>query len=466
VNRRHVAAVAAIVALFALISGTGITGVVVLAIPVAVAAWFRVSPGLLVAGAVATSVFSENTGLMGFPVAPSRILLAAGLASLAIGFPLGHDPLPRLRWRSVHTAFEVTTVVAVMSLVGAGAPLDTNSAYQILDKLGLIPFVLFSLAPVLYPNDKERSRLAAVLVVLGWYLAITALLEGVGLKNLTWPSYINDPNVGLHFDRARGPFAEATGNGLGLIAGVTGAVIGIQIWKSTAARRAAWALLPLSLAGMLYTYTRSVWIAGGLAVVIAIAGNPATRKFLVPLALAGGVAVVIAFTVVPGVRDAAEERASDERPVWDRKNLSNAALNAFKDHPLTGVGYGQFGAKIDTLLTQADTFPLTGAQTQAHNLFLSQLAETGLVGFVPWILAFVLAIVMPALRRGSPHLRPWRQGLQMYAAAWLVVAMLTPMALAFPNYLLWLLAGIVAAPYTSWPLDADRAATRRRRVQA
>jgi O-antigen ligase len=216
---------------------------------------------------------------------------------------------------------------------------------------------------------------------------------------------------------------------------------------------------------MLYTYTRSVWIAGGLAVVIAIAGNPATRKFLVPLALAGGVAVVIAFTVVPGGRDAAEERASDERPVWDRKNLSNAALNAFKDHPLTGVGYGQFGAKIDTLLTQADTFPLTGAQTQAHNLFLSQLAETGLVGFVPWILAFVLAIVMPALRRGPPHLRPWRQGLQMYAAAWLVVAMLTPMALAFPNYLLWLLAGIVAAPHTSWPLDADRAATRRR-VQA
>jgi O-antigen ligase len=100
---------------------------------------------------------------------------------------------------------------------------------------------------------------------------------------------------------------------------------------------------------------------------------------------------------------------------------------------------------------QADTYPLTGGKVRVHNVFLSNLAELGLVGFVPWLAAFILGVVVSAVRRVPPTLRPWRQGLQCYLLAWLAVAMFAPLAGPFPNSLLWLLAGIVASPYTSSP---------------
>jgi O-antigen ligase len=334
-------------------------------------------------------------------------------------------------------------MIATVSKVGA------TDKFTLLDDFGVIPFLLFSLAPILYPNRKERSRLVAVLVVTGWYLAVTAFLEGVGLKNLVWPTYINDPNIGIHFDRARGPFVEATINGLGLIGGATAGLIGLQIWRQRAARWAAGLLIPASLLGAVLTLTRSVWIAGAAFTAVAIIGHPRTRKFAFPIAIATFVGVLLAFALVPGLTSNAEARASDQRPVWDRLNNNRAAVAAFEDNPLFGVGWQRMQETSYAL--QADTYPLTGGKVRVHNVFLSNLAELGLVGFVPWLAAFILGVVVSAVRRVPPTLRPWRQGLQCYLLAWLAVAMFAPLAGPFPNSLLWLLAGIVASPYTSSP---------------
>ena len=52
------------------------------------------------------------------------------------------------------------------------------------------------------------------LVAVGAYLGITAFLQEVNLDQLVFPAYITDPSVGIHADRARGPFVEAAANGL------------------------------------------------------------------------------------------------------------------------------------------------------------------------------------------------------------------------------------------------------------
>jgi len=449
-RRDRLAVGVAIGALVAAISGAGLIGLAAFSIAVATVVWFQVSPGLLVSLALAATVFSTHTQDMGLPIQPERVLLAAGLASLAVGLPFSfsRQRLPQLRWRAVHSWMLLAIAVALISMLATKATVPDGS-FILLDDYGIIPFVLFALAPALYPNERERSRLVAVLVVVGWYLAITAFLEGIGLKHLTWPAYINNPSIGAHFDRARGPFVEATINGLGLLGGVTAGIIGVQLWRSRAAKWVAGALIPFGLLGCVFTLTRGVWIAAAAFTLVAILGNPRTRRFFVPVVLAALAALLLAFTLVPGLTQKADTRASDQQPVWDRLNNNRAAIVAFEHHPFTGLGWQRTVG--NPYLWQADTYPLTGATVVVHNVFLSNLAQLGLVGFVPWCAALVLGVLLPALRRAPPPLLPFRAGLQAFLVAWLGIAMFAPLAGPFPNYLLFLLAGIVSAPQTSFP---------------
>jgi O-antigen ligase len=451
--RQQILVGAIVVALFAAISGTGVLGLLALALGVGVAIGLRISPGLLVALALAATMFSTRSALIGLPIEPERLFLAAGLATLAVGLPFGHQPLPRLRWRAVHGWMLLAVGIVILSMLATSWRTD-NEFFLLLDDFGIAPYLLFTLAPLLYPSDRERSHLAVVLVAVGWYLAVTAFLEGIGLKALTWPTYINDPAVGEHFDRARGPFVESTIMGLGLLGGVTGAIVALQIWRGHVARWLAGLLIPFGLLGCIFTLTRSVWLGSAAFLVVTVLAHPRTRRFAVPALAAGLVGVVLAFALVPGLRASADARASDSRPVWDRLNNNRAAVETFKHHPLTGLGWGRNIA--NPYLRQADTYPLTGGNVVVHNIVLSNLAQLGLVGFLPWLAVLVLGVVVPAVRRGPPAFEPWRRGLQAYAVAWFIVGMFAPLIAPFPNYLLWLLAGIVATPMTSVPpLRAD-----------
>ena len=67
-----------------------------------------------------------------------------------------------------------------------------------------------------------------------------------------------------------------------------------------------------------------------------------------------------------------------------------------------------------------------------------------MLGVALWFAILIAAIVMPAARRGPPPIEPYRLGLIAIATAWFVQANFTPFDYAFDNYVVWLLAGIVA----------------------
>ena len=107
----------------------------------------------------------------------------------------------------------------------ASHTLTTNAGFfKLVDRFGLIPFLLFGLAPVIYRNERQRRILLGFMVVLGLYLGLIALFETVGLDSLVVPHYILDPNIGLSnvnsqgvaIDRARGPFLDAVSNGVAI----------------------------------------------------------------------------------------------------------------------------------------------------------------------------------------------------------------------------------------------------------
>ncbi|MCK5558152.1 MAG: hypothetical protein KAJ01_07230, partial [Candidatus Hydrogenedentes bacterium] len=80
----------------------------------------------------------------------------------------------------------------------------------------LFPFVMFFLLYNAASNEKQIRRALILITIFGWYALYIgylqyAAIQGVGwARDFIWPGYINDPDYGIHFDRARGPFAGAT----------------------------------------------------------------------------------------------------------------------------------------------------------------------------------------------------------------------------------------------------------------
>ena len=101
-------------------------------------------------------------------------------------------------------------------------PYDAQS-WSVFAAKWVVPFVLYHMAGSVFDDAASLRRLETfALIVLG-YLCLIAILFLFGAKGLIFPRYILDEGLGIHADRARGPFLQAVANGvtlnmLGLIA--------------------------------------------------------------------------------------------------------------------------------------------------------------------------------------------------------------------------------------------------------
>lgn len=402
----------------------------------ALAWWGR--PAWPLAAAVVLTVFSGNWALLGLPVPLDRIALviAVGLTLLAAA-----RRRQALRTAPLHWLLALVALYALVSAVWFET-LDATAMFGLLDRLGAVPFLAFFLAPIVLRDAADRGVFLGALVALGGYLGFTAVAEAWELGGLVQPGYINDSSIGIHADRARGPFLEAVANGLALYACGVAAAVGLKLWRKPVARGLAALVLALCTLGILFTLTRAVWLASVVATVIALSARAGTRRLLMPALVAGAVATVVALGTTPGLLDAVTERSGSERPVLDRLNSNAAGLRMVRAEPLFGVGWGGFAEASAPYFRQAASYPLTVVE-DIHNVFLSHAVELGGVGALLWLAAFLLAIVVPALRRGPPEVEPWRVGLLAIAVHWIVVASFGPLGYAMPTLLLWTWAGLV-----------------------
>lgn len=411
-----------------------------LATTVPPAVWFALELG--------SQIFSGNSRYVGLPISPDRLLLVAGVFSLYRALRRGQLPR-RVCWGPTHLVLLVTAAYAVVSALAASTLMTTGGIFSLLDRLGMVPFAFFTVAPLVFGDRKGRNVLLVTLTTVGAYLAFTAFLEGVGLNSLAIPSYIGDPSIGLHFGRARGPFVEAVADGLGLFECGVAAGVGVFVWTGRRARVVG-AVIALACAlGTVFTLTRAVWLATAISVIAVLVAVRRFRKLIAPVLVLGALAVGAAFVLVPSLSSEAGARVSDQRPIWDRYNVNNAALRIVDEKPLFGIGWQTFAQKGPSYYQQAEGYPITGAGIEVHNVFLSHAAELGLVGALLWLGALAACVGRGVLRRAPPALDPWRVGLLAVGLNWLIVASFGPLSYPFPNSLLWAWAGVVLVPVTS-----------------
>ena len=402
-----------------------------------------VDPAWSLSGAVILSCFSGNWYAFGLPgaVAPDRLLLVAGLGALLLRAPSALHR-PDLPLRPVHWLMGVAVLYAVASAALAGTLFDTTSMFRLVDRYGIVPFLVFLVAPVAFRTEAQRQILLTAFVVFGAYLGLTAFFERIGPRALVFPRFILDPTVGIHPGRARGPFLEAVSNGFGLYVGATAATIALLTWRGRGRRLAAKAVIGLCVLGILLTVTRSVWVGSAAALLVTMLAARELRRYVLPAVI--GVALLIGglLVSVPAIAGQAERRAGTERTVWERDALNTAAINMYEERPLFGFGWGRYIEISDGYMEQADDYPLiklTGITV--HNVFLSHLSELGLVGLTLWVAILVAAVAGAFTTRGPPELRPWRIGRLGVVVCWLVVAMLVN-PLSFPMLILFVWAGV------------------------
>lgn len=410
-----------------------------LAVLGAAVAGFAARPAWPLSLGLALSVFSSHWDDAGLPVPLDRVFIGIGILS-AVARARRADP-DALRTRPIDWLLIVVAAWAVCSAVVAGDLTDPDSRFALLDRFGLVAFALFFVAPMAFREVRDRQILLGTLIGLGTYLGLDAVIETVGPRGLLFPRYIDDPSVGIHFDRARGPFAEAAAMGLALLGCAFACGVACMTWRDRRATGLATAVGLLCLLGTLLTLTRAIWVATALSVVLVLLATRETRRFVVPAAALAALLVVGAFAVIPNLGNRAQARADDDRPLWDRRNANSAALRMIADRPLLGYGWGRFRTDSAPYYRQANDYPLTFIR-DVHNVYLVNAVELGLLGGSLWALTFLLAVAGGVWSRGPPDLRPWKLTLIGLFVAYAFTALTTPLAFTMPTLLVWTWAGL------------------------
>ena len=223
-------------------------------------------------------------------MAPDRLLMLLGFAALALRDPsLGQRPY--LRLTPTHAVLALAAAFALCSAVAAGTIGEVSALSQLFDRFGIVPFLLFAVGPLVFHGERQRRILLGTFLLLGAYLGLTALCQGLKLDALVFPKYILQLNPEIQAGRARGPFIDSAINGLALFYCTVMAAIAAATFSRPWLRGAALAIAALCVVDLLFTQQRSVWIGALAASLCAAIAAPGLRRKL-PLAVPLGLAAL------------------------------------------------------------------------------------------------------------------------------------------------------------------------------
>jgi O-antigen ligase len=307
------------------------------------------------------------------------------------------------------------------------------------------PFILYHAAGMVLRNEVCLRRFEAFLLAVLAYLTVTSILFLTGPKWLIFPSFILDARIGIHADRARGPFLQALANGVSMT------LLGLIALDSFRRRRlrgvpAASLAIGLPLA-VLATRTRAVWLSFAASVAILLfTRNVRVRRACLCLVLGGAVSLLSVLTFgdpEEWLTSRLEERSSVEF----RFAMYRAGWEMLCERPWFGWGAQQMQPELQRRVNDFhnDTLYL-------HNTYLEIGTEHGVIG-----LALYLWIAIGLFRLGrtpntaavSPNGdfldRQFRSLWPVLVGVYLLNACFVVMNYQFVNGLLFTLAGMLDA---------------------
>lgn len=336
---------------------------------------------------------------------------------------------------------------------------------------GLLLFVLVAVLG----SSRDRLHFAAIALVGGGvFLASLSLFQVVGgdySSSLGGLARIKQAQIyaDVFEPRIAGPLGDPNYYAQILLLGVPLALV--LAWRSRGwGRGVALGATAMLMAAILFTYSRGAAVALLVVLAMTLALRGVSRRGL----LAGAAVLLLALSLAP---QAFQERlstlaqllpgASDEMTDPDssfakRRLVTQAAWAMYLDHPVVGVGAGNYPVRFEPYGTQigsvAPFYDDPGEAQYPHNLYLEVAAETGSVGLL--LFAALLLVAFGSLARAWARLSRRDEPLLRDLAAALAIALvgyaLTSLFLHghFLRYL-WLLLALA----TAWDVTARRRAS-------
>ena len=206
----------------------------------------------------------------------------------------------------------------------------------------------------------------------------------------------------------------------------------------------AWMLLGSVPLAIVATMTRAVWLsfAGTAAILLWRSSRGRLRSAMLALAFLG--AGGLALSLLPGFRDALNDRLEERGPVDFRQAVYEGSWQMFLERPLTGWGVNQMPEQLARHVSgyrEAVLYP--------HNTYLELLVEHGIVGLslYIWLMWELLRLGRRAAEREGEHIfnADFHQLWPLLLAVYWVNAAVVVMNYQFVNGLIFTLAGMLAA---------------------
>ena len=234
----------------------------------------------------------------------------------------------------------------------------------------------------------------ASFAVFGVYLSLTAIAEVMNVRALVFPRFIMSTEIDEFLGRGRGPFLNPSANGIYI------ATCLASLWMAWPAVGRKWRpaigiLSVLMFVGALATLTRCVWLGVAVGTMLAMwLTFPKQKRLGLAMLSVTLIAAVVgaqwqnltAFKRDENVSVSDMAKSASLRPM-----LAAVAWQVFSDHPLRGVGFGQYKQVDKHYIAQRSVeLPLDQVRPyHQHNVFLSLLTEVGLMGTIPFIVLLV-----------------------------------------------------------------------------
>jgi O-antigen ligase len=307
----------------------------------------------------------------------------------------------------------------------------------------LVPFALYHIAGFVFADETALRRLELFALITFAYLLFISVAFLLDARALIFPAFILDPSLGIHADRARGPFLQAVANG------VTLNLLGLVALNSyrRGRLRAVLALVfvivfPLAI---LATKTRAVWLSSAacLAWLLVSSRDPRIRRALKSMAVVIAIGALLFFTFANS-DTSLSSRLEDQSPLDYRAAVYEAGWQMFLEKPLLGSPAAQIQSQLASRITDfhVDTYIL-------HNTYLEIAVSHGILG-----LGFYVWMIFGLFRLGTPQLllkvqsfpdRHFRYLWPLFVFVFVLNASFVVMNYQFVSGLLFTLAGILAA---------------------
>lgn len=342
--------------------------------------------------------------------------------------------------------------LAVLAIAGMVHHSSEVSTWSVLAAKFFVPFVLFQIAGLVLRDARSLRWLERYFLLVLAYLSFVSVAHLVGAYELVFPPFILNESIGIHADRARGPFLQAVANGVTIN---MLALIAIDCYRRRSLRGVAGfvllASLPLAIVG---TKTRGVWLSFAVSVMwlLSKVGEKRLRRAAVGLGIVGALAILAATEFGDGGR-ALLDRLQENSAVEFRTAAYRAGWEMFLERPLLGWGTQDLQIELARRISgfRGDAFAV-------HNTYLDVLLEQGAVGLglYLWLVVALFRLGRNGTQDSEALVTSIRNVWPLLLAVYLVNATFVVMNYQFVNGLLFTCAGILAVHRSTTGLRLSR----------